>query len=150
VLLSSISSAWAQLPDPKLTPGATNPAVTQDTITSTICAVGWTEGIRPAASYTAALKRQQIVAYGYASQDPNDYQEDHLIPLELGGAANDPHNLWPQPRFTADGLGAEAKDRLERRLHGLVCGGEMPLAVAQQAIATDWVGAYRRYVRGVR
>ena len=77
--------AEAQLPDPALTPGAVNPAVAQDTIASTICARGWTRTIRPSQSYTQALKRQGIAAYGYADKDPRDYQEDHLIPLELGG-----------------------------------------------------------------
>ena len=138
--------AEAQLPDPALTPGAVNPAVAQDTIASTICARGWTRTIRPSQSHTQALKRQGIAAYGYTDKDPRDYQEDHLIPLELGGDAADPHNLWPQPRFTSDGWDAEAKDRLERRLHALVCRGVVPLGVAQRAIATDWVGAYRRYV----
>jgi hypothetical protein len=138
--------AQAQLPDPALTPGALNPAVAQDTIASTICARGWTRTIRPSQSYTQALKRQGIAAYGYADKDPRDYQEDHLIPLELGGDAADPHNLWPQLRFTSDGWNAEAKDRLERRLHALVCRGMVPLAVSQRAIAIDWVGTYRRYV----
>jgi hypothetical protein len=123
-----------------------NPAVAQDTIASTICARGWTRTIRPSQSHTQALKRQGIAAYGYTDKDPRDYQEDHLIPLELGGDAADPHNLWPQPRFTSDGWDAEAKDRLERRLHLLVCRGMVSLAVAQRAIAIDWVGAYRRYV----
>ena len=52
-------------------------------------------------------------------------------------------SLWPQPRLTRDGRGAEAKDRLERRLHALVCRGVVPLAVAQRAIGADWVEAYR-------
>ena len=28
---------------------------------------------------------------------PSDYQEDHLISLELGGNPTDPRNLWPEP-----------------------------------------------------
>jgi hypothetical protein len=28
--------------------------------------------------------------------NPKDYEEDHLISLELGGAPRDPKNLWPQ------------------------------------------------------
>jgi serine protease inhibitor len=40
-----------------------NPAVTQATIGSTICVMGWTDTIRPPTSYTNALKVQQIGEY---------------------------------------------------------------------------------------
>lgn len=58
VLLCFLGSAWAGsaggLPDPKLTPGATNPAITQDNIHSTICDhEHWTtKNIRPPSNYT--------------------------------------------------------------------------------------------------
>ena len=52
-------------PDPSLTPGVLNPAVTQATIHSTICVSGWTATIRPGSPYTGALKVQQIAQYGY-------------------------------------------------------------------------------------
>ena len=51
-----------------------------------------------AAEHASSLKRRQIAAYGYTDTDPRDYEEDHLIPLELGGAPGDPRNLWPQER----------------------------------------------------
>lgn len=35
-----------------------------------------------------------------------------------------------------------AKDDLENYLNRAVCSGRTPLAAAQHAIATDWVGAY--------
>ena len=60
------ASAQSSLPDPALTPGAINPAVTQDDIQSTICVRGWTRTVRPPERYTYRLKRQQIRAYGYA------------------------------------------------------------------------------------
>jgi len=37
------------------------------------------------------------------------------------------------------------KDRVENRLHALVCAGRVGLAVAQRAIAVDWWAAYRTY-----
>jgi hypothetical protein len=37
------------------------------------------------------------------------------------------------------------KDRLENRLHQMVCAGELDLTTAQQAIASDWIAAYKRY-----
>jgi len=122
-------------PDPRCTPGATNPAVTPETIGQTICKSGWTKTIRPPASYTDRLKREQIAAYGYPDTNPADYEEDHLISLELGGAPSDPKNLWPEP-----GASPNSKDRVENAAHQAVCNHKMPLAEVQQRIATDWVG----------
>jgi hypothetical protein len=130
-------------PDASLTPGAANPAVTQATIRSTICVSGWTATVRPPSSYTTKLKGQQIVAYGYSDRSLADYEEDHLIPLELGGAPSDPRNLWPEPYVVSlfDGrpVGARVKDQLENKLKALVCAGSVPLADARREIATDWV-----------
>jgi hypothetical protein len=67
---------------------------------------------------------------------------DHLIPLELGGS-NRLGNLWPEPYDIV--WNARVKDRLENRMHKMVCAGELDLATAQRAIAADWVAAYRRY-----
>ena len=136
------------LPDPIDTPGAINPAVSQANIGSTICQVGWTRTIRPGRAYTNALKRRQLTAWqGYASATDRDaYEEDHLIPLDLGGAPDDQHNLWPEPRVSADGWNADRKDGLERVLNRLVCNGRLPLVLAQRAIALDWTAAYRQFV----
>lgn len=137
-------------PDPALTPGATNPSVTQATIGSTICVSGWAATVRPPSSYTTSLKGTQITEYGYADTNLADYEEDHLVPLELGGAPKDPANLWPEPYAVtlADGtpVGARVKDQLENRLRSLVCAGSMTLARAQQLIRTDWIAAWRTYV----
>src|ERR1700722_18571622 len=101
------------LPDPARTPGAINPAVTQETIGSTICVRGWTRTIRPPGQYTTALKRQQIRDLGYADRRLSNYEEDHLVPLGLGGSPTEPRNLWPEPRVSADGWNADLKDELE-------------------------------------
>jgi hypothetical protein len=74
-----------------------------------------------------------------------DYEEDHLISLEIGGDPKDPKNLWPQPRHTTP-YNASVKDTLENTLNNMVCSGQLSLATARQAIATDWVAAYRKYV----
>jgi len=34
--------------------------------------------------------------YGYPLADARDYEEDPLVPLCLGGAPQDPANLWPE------------------------------------------------------
>lgn len=66
-----------------------------------------------------------------------DYEEDHLIPLELGGNPTDPRNLWPQPYLPVPG--AHEKDLAENAAHSAVCSGKMTLATAQQKIAADWI-----------
>jgi len=83
------------LPDRACTPGATNTDVTQATISITICVTGYAAQIRPAATYTNSLKIDHMRAYGYAAEAPGDFEEDHLIALELGGDPRDPKNLWP-------------------------------------------------------
>jgi hypothetical protein len=135
----------AYLPNPAWQPGALNPDVTQDTIQTTICVSGYTSKIRPPVSYTDKLKVQQITQYGYTDTNPSDYEEDHLISLEVGGDPKDPKNLWPQPRHTTP-YNASTKDTLENTLKGLVCSGQLSLDSAQRALATDWVAAYRQYV----
>lgn len=134
------------LPDPKRTPGSINPNVTPDNLRTTICLGGWTTTIRPPSAYTSALKLIQIVEYGYSDRSPSHYQEDHLVPLELGGAPRDPANLWPEPNviLLSDGtqVGSGAKDHLEDFLHHAVCTGSMSLGDAQRLIAGDWIVAW--------
>ncbi|HJU20471.1 MAG TPA: hypothetical protein VJ770_28800 [Stellaceae bacterium] len=139
--------AQSALPDPARTPGAVNPAVTQATIDETICIRGWTRTVRPPERYTEELKRRQIREYGYTLQTLSAYEEDHLIPLELGGSPTDPRNLWPEPHQAAGGWGSRRKDYLENLLHRLVCAGSLPLDTARQAIARDWIAAYQQYGR---
>jgi hypothetical protein len=66
-----------------------------------------------------------------------------LISLELGGS-NSIKNLWPQSYRTKP-WNARVKDRLENRLHELVCSGQLDLATAQRDIATDWISTYKKY-----
>lgn len=127
------------LPDPQCTPGVADPRVTQDNILTTICVSGYTTRVRPSSRYTDALKAQQIKAYGYTDTDPADYEEDHLIALELGGHPTDSKNLWPEPRMGP--YPAAKKDGLENSLHNQVCAGLMTLAAAQTAIANNWEAA---------
>jgi competence protein ComEC len=108
------------------TPGALNPAVSQRNIRETICKSGWTRTIRPPTSYTNALKLKQMRTYRRAG-GPADYQEDHLISLELGGDPSDPRNLWPEPYPRAGDV-----DGIENQLNAQVCSGQMTLADAQR------------------
>lgn len=123
------------LPDPKCTPGAVNPAVRQDNIDETICKTGWTKTVRPPTSKTNPMKAASARSYAIASDQKGEY--DHLVSLELGGAPDDPRNLWVEP-----GPIPNPKDAVENKLHQAVCSGLIPLATAQKAIATNWVTAF--------
>ena len=134
------------MPNPKLTPGLTNPAVTQKSIGTTICVVGYTKTIRPPVSYTNKLKYDQLHS-GYNVQgDMNmrNYEEDHLIPLEVGGHPSSKLNLFPQ--YYAATYGARVKDRLENKIHLLVCSGKITLKAGQAAFVPDWTVGYKKYV----
>jgi hypothetical protein len=37
--------------------------------------------------------------------------------------------------------------RFQRKLHQLVCAGQLDLKTAQREIASDWIEAYKKYVR---
>ena len=135
------------LPDRLCTPGATNPDVTQATINITICVTGYAAQIRPAATYTNSLKIDHMRAYGYAAQAPGDFEEDHLIALEVGGDPRDPKNLWPE-RLTG-GSGALQKDRAENWARDEICAGRMQLADAQKRMAADWVELYNAMLAAI-
>jgi hypothetical protein len=122
---SGSSSKGPYHADPVRTPGVLNPDVTQATINSTICVHGWTKTIRPSTSYTNDLKRKQMREYGVGGS-PSDYQEDHLISLELGGHPTDPRNLWPEPYPRASEV-----DSIENDLNARVCSGDLSLESAQ-------------------
>jgi hypothetical protein len=116
------------LPIKSITPGAPNPRVRQGTIRRTICKTGWTRTVRPSVSYTNALKLKQMPLYEETGP-PSECEEDHLIPLELGGAPRNPKNLWPEPRTQAN-----KSDPLEAKLKGQVCRRQTTLARARTAI----------------
>jgi hypothetical protein len=124
-------------PDPKLTPGA---VLTIDT--ATICMRGYSKTVRHT---SGRLKHQVYAEYGIDAVGGH-YEVDHLVPLSIGGADVRP-NLWPQSVDTMP-WNAIVKDRLEERLHMLVCAGELPIERAQREIAADWIAAYRKYLGG--
>ena len=133
------------LPRHDLTPGAIDPRVTQSNVRNTICRRGYTSTVRPPFEYTNAMKHRLMRIYGVAGSI-HDYELDHLIPLELGGCPKCEANLWPEPRNVFPG--ASEKDEVESYLRDQVCSGRMPLAEAQQQIAADWYGVYRRMHSG--
>ena len=124
------------LPDPKRTPGDTFDVTAQD-----VCVPGYAKKVR---AVPAWLKRQAYAEYGITEYKPGDYEVDHLIPLSLGGS-NSIRNLWPQSTKTSP-WNSYVKDALERKLHKLVCAGQLDLKTAQREIASDWIEAYKKYV----
>jgi hypothetical protein len=132
------------LEDPKCTPGAISPAVTQANLKSTICRRGgYTSGIRPSTSVTGKEKELNAASYGFTGR-MGDAEYDHLISLQLGGDPNDYRNLWVEPADPGHRKGAgvnNKKDPVETKLHTAVCKGQVTLAAAQQAIVTDWTTA---------
>jgi hypothetical protein len=129
------SKSVNDLPDPLANPGATNPDVTQENMATTIFVSGWTATVRPPVSFTNALKQQQMVEYGL-SGPPSDYEEDHIVPLECGGAPHDPANLWPQLRTGQ--WGARCKDLTENAANAALRAGTHTLQEIQDGFKTDW------------
>jgi hypothetical protein len=128
------------LPDPKLTPGDTFEVTAQD-----VCVSGYAKKVR---AVPAWLKKQAYAEYGITEYNVGDYEVDHLIPLSLGGS-NSIRNLWPQSTKTSP-WNSFVKDALERKLHKLVCAGQLDLKTAQREIASDWIEATRNtFVRAL-
>ena len=130
------------LPDATLTPGVTRPGVTA----ADLCPVAHTPGLRnvPQSEKKAVYREYGIAPHqGYCAV-AQGCEVDHLISLELGGA-NDIGNLWPE-RYSGTVWNAHVKDKLENRLHALVCAGAVSLEEAQRTIAADWIAAYKQYI----
>ena len=128
------------LPDPAITPGVLNPAVTPDTIRTTICVHGWTATVRPPTGFTDKLRNADTPA----GAKPLDGELDHLVSIEDGGAPADPKNLWWM--VYADRYGARVKDVLETHVSRAVCAGRMTLDQARAALSPNWLVGFVQYV----
>jgi len=132
-------------PNPKLTPGASDPKVTQTTINQTVCLDGYTKTVR---DVTEAEKKQVMARYGLPLTELHNVEIDHLISLENGGS-NDLLNLWPQYYATAAQVksrayyGAREKDVVETSLHRSLCKGTITLREDQDMLR-DWINAYKK------
>jgi hypothetical protein len=85
-----------------------------------------------------AVEREYGLTPGYYGRS---LEIDHIVPLELGGS-NAIANLFPERANVRPGY--HVKDRLEDKLHQLVCAGTMSLSAARAGIARDWPALYRR------
>jgi len=123
------------VPNPALTPGEATPISKRE-----VCEAGQEADNR---EVPEALRAAVFTAYGLAKAPRNAYEVDFLITPALGGSAS-LRNLWPEPYNSR--WNARKKDVLERRLHVLVCSGQVDLFTAQRDIAANWVEAYKKYV----
>jgi hypothetical protein len=121
------------LPDSRLTPGATLELTRQ-----AVCGEANVKN-KPV---PVVLQQKVFQEYGISAAPPQAYEVDYLVTPALGGA-EDLRNLWPQS-FSPD-WNARVKDDLEDRLREMVCKGDLDLAQAQREIASNWIGAYKRY-----
>jgi hypothetical protein len=112
--------------------GAIDPAITQANARTTICRLGYTKTVRPPKEWTQDVKHRLLVEQKLPGS-VKDYELDHLVPLELGGAPRDPANLWLQ-RWDD----ARKKDEQEAALRKAVCGGRLTLEQAQERIRLKW------------
>jgi hypothetical protein len=134
LLLALPSLAHAQLPNPLQTTGDKTKATEAD-----VCKPDYEASFKPIENWqrSETLRR-------YGRRDDYDGPLDHLIPISLGGS-NDPDNLWPMADNKEYGIAA--KRELETKLHTMVCGKEISLKAAQDAVRKNWVKAYDRYVK---
>jgi len=123
-------------PDRRCSPGAIYTGLTKTVLCSSTFR---TSTIR---NVPDSEKHQVEVEYGLAPKGYGSTLEiDHLVSLELGGS-NDITNLFPERAAPAPGF--HVKDKLENKVHDLVCAGQMTLRTAQRSIAANWPALYKK------
>lgn len=138
IVFGTVVNAEGPKPKASLTPGETRSITMAE-----VCRNADAEVV--ARDIPEATRRQVFAEYGIQAPGPNQFEVDYLITPDLGGSES-VRNLWPQPYSVR--WNARVKDKLERKLHQLVCAGRLDLPTAQHAIATDWIAAYKKYVGG--
>jgi hypothetical protein len=123
------------LPNPAFTPGSTRQASLTD-----LCATDDEEVVR---SVPRPIEQEVLEEYGIQHMPATDFEVDYLIAPGLGGS-DDVKNLWPEPHSNTL-WNSYVKDRLEDRLHRMVCEKKIPLEQAQRDIASNWIAAYKKY-----
>ena len=128
-------------PIPDQSPGCT-PGMVATTDVADVCSHdGGSYSVRHRLSQNPETKREVLAKYGLSMSDARLVEDDHDIPLCLGGSDNIA-NRWPQPR---DGEWKSGqKDELEAFACREVCHGHVPLATAQGwfLAPSDWRAAY--------
>jgi hypothetical protein len=143
-----------------VTSGAIDPRVTQATTGKTICAPQYTDIVGLSIAYADPIKTSML-SNGHLPGTVQNYELDHLIPLNLGGSPTSRRNLWMQPYGDANHLlkdadkwpddgsvlpGARQKNLVETMLNNDVCEGKITLKEAQERIRTDWFAIFKERV----
>jgi hypothetical protein len=135
------TSGGELLPDPKCTPGAINPTLTDDVLKNAAFRTGCVRN-----NATSENEKKSTYKWYHTKRPRNNVhltqtcELDHLIPLYLGGA-DTLDNIWPQcgPKGVhLDDRYFKEKDKVEYFLGRQVREGKMDLATAQKGIAKDW------------
>jgi hypothetical protein len=126
-------------PDSRCSPGAYYSGLTKAVICSPRFRKSTVRDVPESEKF--AVERE----YGLAAKHYGHTLEiDHIVSLELGGS-NDIANLYPEEAtFTNHAPGFHIKDRLENRLHDLVCAGSLSLRSVQRQIASNWQVLYKK------
>ena len=123
-------------PDRRCSPGAYYSKLTKAVICSASFRTGSIRNVPQSEKYEVEAE------YGMAQKLYGRTLEiDHIVSLELGGS-NDIANLYPERASPAPGY--KTKDKLENKLHDLVCSGQMTLSSVRIGIATNWQKLYRK------
>jgi hypothetical protein len=125
----------APKPDRRCSPGGYYSGLTKAVICSPSFRTSTIRNVPQSEKF--AVEREYGMAaayYGYT------IEIDHIVSLELGGS-NNIANLFPEPGSGAANY--HVKDKLENKLHDLVCSGAMTLRTAQRGIASNWEKLYK-------
>jgi hypothetical protein len=127
------------LPDRRCSPGAYYNGLTKAVLCSPSFRTGTIRNV------PESEKHQVEAEYGMT---PGSYgstlEVDHIVSLELGGS-NDIANLYPEKAtLSGSAPGFHVKDRLENKLHAMVCAGQISLRAAQHGIASNWEALYKQ------
>jgi hypothetical protein len=123
-------------PDRRCSPGAYYSKLTK----AVICSSSFRT--RPIRFLPLSEKKAVEIEYGLVPKAYGSTLEiDHIVSLELGGS-NEIANLFPEKADAAPGY--HVKDKLENKLHTLVCSGTMTLRAARRRIATNWQVLYKQ------
>lgn len=125
-------------PDRRCSPGAYYAGLTK----RVICSPSFhpdTFGNVPESEKNAVEREYGLTARSYGST----LEIDHIVNGELGGS-NDISNLFPERAVITGLAGYHVKDKLENRLHTMVCDGQISLNAARRQIASNWETLYQR------
>lgn len=123
-------------PDRRCSPGAYYSKLTKAVICSSTFRTSTIRNVPQSEKYQ--VERE----YGMAARHYGSALEiDHIVSLELGGS-NDIANLFPEKLYAHPGY--RVKDKLENKLHAMVCAGSIGLRAAQKGIAANWQALYEK------